>query len=285
MIQKKLSIAFTHAPISDEQRSKAKSAGGDVVQIPIVLCGVVPIYNLPQMKGKKPLNFTGEVLAKIYLGTIGTWDHPDLKAINKELEKELPSTPIAVVHREDSSGTTLIFTDYLSKASGKWKEQFPRGASELKWPVGTGANRNMNLALAVSQTAGAIGYVDLLYARHSSEFKFEYGAIQNHDKTAYLRADAENMTAAAHGSIPEGKEDVIYEVADKPGSKSYPLTGVIYAICYRNQPEATRAQVVDFLRWATHEGQKFSEKMTYAPLPPEFNDRVESQLKLIESSH
>ncbi len=108
MIQKKLSIAFTHAPVSSDQREKAKSCGGEIVQIPIVLCSVVPIYNVAQLKGKRPVNFTGEVLANIFLGNIRTWDHPDIKAINKELD--LPSTPITVVHREDSSGTTLTIS-------------------------------------------------------------------------------------------------------------------------------------------------------------------------------
>jgi len=282
MIQKKISIAFTHAPLSAEQREKAKESGGEVVQIPIVICGVVPIYNVSQLKGKKPLNFTGEVLADIFLGNIRTWDHPNLKAINKDVA--LPPTPITVVHREDSSGTTLIFTDYLSKASSKWREKFPRGKSELSWPLGKGAKRNMYLALEVSQTDGAIGYVDLVHTHLIKEIELEYGAVQNQDKTGFLRADGENMTGAAREAISELQSDLTFEVANKPGPKSYPISGVIYAVCYRTQPEANRAMVVDFLRWAIHQGQEFTEKMNYAPLPPELIERVDQRLKSIDSA-
>jgi phosphate ABC transporter phosphate-binding protein len=286
MIEKKLSIAFTHAPVSHEQREKAKSAGGEVIQFPIVVCGVAPIYNVPQLKGKKPVNFTGEVLAKIFLGTIPTWDHPDLKAINPELAKDLPPTPITVVHREDSSGTTLIFTDFLSKASAKWREKFPKGASEIQWPTGTGVNRNMEVAIRVTQIDGAIGYVDSAYT-HFPEFEtlLGSGAIQNFDKTSYLQANGENMTAAARQAISEVQPDMTFDIAYKPGPKSYPISGVIYAVCYRAQPEATRITLVDFLQWATHQGQDVTEKMSYAPLPPELIERVDKQLKLIGSAH
>jgi phosphate transport system substrate-binding protein len=282
MIEKQLAIAFTHAPISSEKQSKARSVGGEVVQVPIVICGVVPIYNLPELKGKKPVNFTGEVLANIFLGNIKTWDHQDLKAINTDLT--LPPTPITVVHREDSSGTTLIFTDYLSKASAKWRDKFPRGDSKIEWPVGVGAERNMNLSIQVSETKGAIGYVDLLYTHLNKGLEFEYGAVQNHDKTTFLRADADNMTAAAREAISGMQGELMLEIADKPGPKSYPISGVIYAICYRNQSAEAREMVFDFLHWATHEGQEFTEKMNYAPLPAELIPQVDKQLKLHEST-
>jgi phosphate transport system substrate-binding protein len=279
MMQKQLAIAFTHAPMTPEQRNKAKEAGGEVIHVPIVLCSVVPVYNISQLKGKKPINFTGEVLGKIFLGTIRTWNDPELKAINRDLD--LPATPITVVHREDSSGTTLIFTDYLSKACPQWKEKFPRGAAEIAWPVGIGAKRNLNLAIEVANKDGAIGYVDLLYT-HFRELELEYGAIQNADKSAFLRADRENMTAAAQASLADVHDDLTFDPANRPGSKSYPISGVIYAICYRKQPDASRSLVVDFLHWATHEGQEFAEKMSYAPLPPELIGRVDQRLKLID---
>lgn len=278
MIQKQLSIAFTHAPISAEQRNKASLAGGEVVQIPILLCSVAPVYNLSRLKGKKPLNFTGEVLGKIFLGTIKNWNDSELKAINTDVE--LPATPITVVHRAESSGTTLIFTDYLSKASKQWAQKFPRGASEITWPAGKGVERNMNLATEVSRTEGAIGYVDLLYTRFQ-DFELESGAIQNADGTAFIRPTSETMAAAGDVALPEVKDDLVLNVLNKPGAKSYPITGVIYAMCYQVQPESTRSLVVDFMLWASREGQKSVAKMSYAPLPGGLIDRVDQKLKSI----
>lgn len=282
MIQKQFAIAFTHAPISDEQQSKAKAAGSEAIQVPIVICSVVPIYNVKELKGKT-INLTGDVLANIFLGTIKKWDDPALKAINPELASLLPPTPIKVVHRQDSSGTTLIFTDYLSKASAGWKEKFPHGAPEVTWPVGAGANRNMNLAIHVAHTEGAIGYVDFLYT-HVRELEIDYGAVQNGDKTAFLRPNQESMSSAAQAAVHEVQPDLSLDVANKPGAKSYPISGVIYAVCNRNLPEATRANVADFLQWATHEGQQYTEQMSYTAIPTDLIGRIEQQLKLINAA-
>ena len=282
MIQKGVSVAFTHAPISPEQQRKAKEAGGEVIQVPIVVCSVVAIYHVKELKGKKPLNVTGEVLANIFLGKIQNWNHPDLKAINPELASVLPSTPIKVIHRKDSSGTTQIFTDYLFKSSPSWKEKFPNGgASDVNWPVGVGAERNMNLAVQVSQTDGAIGYVDFLYS-HIEELEFDHAAVENADKSAFLRPNMESMAEAAKAAVPGLRPDLSLDVANKPGAKSYPISGVIYAICYRNLPDPTRTDVVDFLHWATHEGQKYTEKMSYTAIPSELSGRIEQQLNLIK---
>jgi phosphate transport system substrate-binding protein len=277
MIQKKASIAFTHAPISEEQRKQAQGAGGDLVQVPILICAVSPIYNVKELKGKKPLNFTGEVLGKIFLGEIKTWNAPEIKAINADVE--LPPTPISVVHRQESSGTTLIFTDYLAKASPSWQAKHSKGVSEIKdWPTGEGVERNLNLAIHVSQKDGAIGYVDFLYT-HFHELELGYGAIQDGAKTAFLRPDQATMTAAAQAALnPKIPEDLVLDVANRPGANAYPISGVIYAICYKDQPADSRALVADFLRWASREGQDSASKMSYAPLPKELTAAVDSRI-------
>lgn len=281
MIQKQLAIAFTHAPLTADQRAKAKAAGGELVQIPIVICSVVPVYNLPELKGKEKVKFTGDILADIFLGNIRKWNDKPLKDLNGKLE--LPATDITVVHRKDSSGTTQIFSNYLSKTSDKWRKQFPQGgASEITWPVGNGATRNLNLAIEVSRTPGAIGYIDLMYTFWPEFSELEHGSIQNHDKTAFVRAEGPSMTAAAKGAITEIQDDLTFDVADKKGDKAYPISGVIYAVCYEKQPEETRALVADFLKWATHDGQQFTEKMSYAPLPQELVEKVDNRLKVVQ---
>jgi phosphate transport system substrate-binding protein len=132
-IDKRYAIGFTHAPLTDEQRKSAQSKGGELIQVPAVICAVVPVYNLKNLNGKAPLKFTAEVLAAIFLGKIEQWNDPALKKLNEGVE--LPDTKITVVHRADSSGTTFIFTDYLQEASPAWKSAFPTPARELKWPV------------------------------------------------------------------------------------------------------------------------------------------------------
>ncbi len=282
LLNRKYDIAFTHAPAIPEQQNKAKEAGGQLLQVPVLICSVVPVYNLPALKGKPPLNFTGEVLGNIFLGKIKTWNHPDLTAINPN--RPLPPTPITVVHRQESSGTTLLFTEYLSKASPSWREKFPRGgSSDPAWPAGEGAKRNLDLAVRVSQVDGAIGYVDLLYT-HFRELETEYGAVQNEDKTAFLRPDRDTMTAAAEAALPDVREDLSLDVADRRGPKAYPISGVVYAVFFKSQPEATRARVYDFLHWATHEGQALTGEMSYAPLPGRLVDLAEQKLKTIVST-
>jgi phosphate transport system substrate-binding protein len=278
LIDKTYAIAFTHAPMSPVQREKARAAGGEVLHVPIVLCAVIPVYNVKELKDKPPLKFTGEVLADIYLGKIKTWNHPTLVELNKDVP--LPPTPITVVHREDSSGTTLLFTDYLASASGEWRERFGTGKAELNWPVGEARPRNLGVAMHVNEKDGAIGYVDRLYASND-EIVLQYGAIQNRDKTAFVRAEAENMTAAAQGTLAEVPEDLTFDLINKPGKDSYPITGVIYAVCYRTQPDPTRKEVGEFLQWATHEGQGYAKKMDYAPLPAELVRRVDQRLQLL----
>jgi phosphate ABC transporter phosphate-binding protein len=278
MIDNKYAIAFTHAPISDEQRQMALKKGGEVLHFPVVLCAVVPFYNLKELKDKPPLHFDGEVLGDIFLGKIDKWNDPALKKLNEGVE--LPDTPITVVHRQDSSGTTLIFTDYLQGASARWKKEMGEASSTVEWPVGEGMERNKGVAVHVSKTDGAIGYVDLLFATAGT-----YGAVQNMDKTAFIHAEPENITAAAQGLIASIPEDLTFKLTNKPGNESYPISGGIWAVCYQNQPKANRQQVPELLQWIMHEGQTHAKDRSYAPLPIELVGRVEQRLKLIKTSN
>jgi phosphate transport system substrate-binding protein len=230
--------------------------------------------------GRSPARTAG-ALADIFLGKITQWNDPALKAANPGVE--LPATKITVVHREDPSGTTLLFAEYLAAVSGAWREKVGPAASVVRWPVGEAAARNLGVATRVDQTEGAIGYVDRLFTSYE-DMELDYGAVQNKDKTAFVRAEPENMTAAVRGILTDIPEDLTFDLADKPGKDAYPISGVIYAVCRQALPPAHRQQVVDFLRWATHEGQPFAAKTDFAPLPPELVARVERRLETIQAA-
>ena len=281
MLDGTYAIAFTHGPVTAEQREKAKAKGSDVVHIPVLLCGVAVVYNVKELNGKEPLKLTGDLLADIFMGKIKEWNDPAIKAINSGVD--LPATKITVVHREDSSGTTQLFTDYLAAVSPTWKEKVGPPASEIKWPVGVGASRNLGVAIKVSETEGAIGYVDRMFTSYG-EINLNAAAILNKDKTGFIRPEPENVTAAAAGNLAEISEELTINLANKSGKDSYPISGVVYAVCFQKQPEATRQQVADFLHWATHEGQPHAARMTYAPLPPELVARTDQKLDAMKAA-
>ncbi len=309
LIDGKFAIAFTHAPLTDEQKKKAKDKGGELVQVPVVFCSVVPIYKLGALKkvrdasnlasavgqaGGLPglwpagwvaetmvetprLKFSAEVLADIFLGKIKRWNDPALQKLNEGVM--LPDTEITVVHREDSSGTTFLFTDYLAGGSSAWKEKHGSAHAKVDWGVGVGKNRSFELVRHVKETEGAIGYVDLVYAAFSG---VGYGSVQNKDKTAFIKAEASKMTAAAEQELPKIRADLSFTLTNKPGKDSYPICGAIWAVCYQKQPTGTRKEVVDFLQWVTHKGQDLTSKI-YAPLPKELVKRVEEKIESIRA--
>jgi phosphate transport system substrate-binding protein len=278
LIDGKYAITFTHAPMSEEQRKTAKGKGGEVVHVPVILCAVVPVYNV-KVKDGKPLKFTGDVLADIYLGKITKWNDPALTQLNQGAE--LPDTKMVVVHRKDSSGTTFIFADYLAGASEAWRREMGPPASELKWRVGEEQDRNHGVASYVQRTEGAIGYVDLL---HAFSGQLPYGSVENKDKTDFIHAEAPNMTAALEEMMPTLPDDLTFTLTNRPGKKSYPICGAVWAVCYQKQPTSTQQKVVDFLQWVTHEGQSFATPMSYAPLPEALVKRVEEKLKSIKAA-
>jgi phosphate transport system substrate-binding protein len=281
MIDKTYAVGFTHAPMTEEQTRQAREKGGEVLHLPVVICAVVPVYNVKALADEGPLQFDGEVLAKIFLGEIDRWNNDAIKKLNPKVADKLPDEKIEVIHRKDSSGTTYIFTSYLYGASDLWKEKMKEPKSEVEWKVGTGAERNQGVAAKVAETEGAIGYVELLHV-YKDGGDHQYGAVQNQEKTAYIHAGPENMTAAAESLGDSLTDELTFDLTNRPGKNSYPICGTIWAVCYKKQPAADRTKVVDFLQWITHDGQKLAAKRTYAPLPDEVVRRVDEKIKSVE---
>ncbi len=270
MIDRNNDFGCTDAPMTDEQLAKARAAGGEVVHVPLVMGGVVPAYNLPGVT--EPLRFTGPVLADIFLGKITRWDDPRLTALNPGVS--LPGREIAVVHRSDGSGTTFIWSDFLAKKSPEWKEKVGVG-TDLRWPVGVGAQKNDGVAGQVGRSPGAIGYVELSFALKSD---IQYGAVENR-AGEFVRASLESVTKAAAGALTDIPDDLRYSLTDAPGAGAYPICGTTWAVCYVAQPPGKGKALADFLRWATHEGQAHVEELQYARLPGGLVKRAERQLE------
>jgi phosphate transport system substrate-binding protein len=240
-------------PMTDEQ---LKSASGPVLHLPTVLGAVVPVYNLADVSD---LKFTGPVLADIYLGKIKKWNDPAIAKVN--LGVKLPATDIAVAHRSDGSGTTFIWVDFLSKVSPEFKSKVGANAS-VNWPVGVGGKGNEGVAGVVSQTPGAIGYVELIYALQN---KIAFGSVQN-AIGEFIKAAPDAVTKAAAGAaIPP---DFRVSITNAPGAGAYPISSFTWILLYQMPSDTARSQImVDFMKWALTDGQKFATDMGYAPVP------------------
>lgn len=246
------------APMTDEELGKLKSP---VFHIPTVLGSVVITYNLPTVT--KPINLTGEVIADIFLGKITKWNAPAIAALNKGVA--LPNQDILVVHRTESSGTTYIFSDYLSAVSAAWKTA-PGKGKELQWPVGLGGKGNDGVTGQVKQTPGAIGYVELAYARQN---KLPYAAIKN-PNGEFVLPTIESTSAAAAGAMAKlpATSDLRVSVVNAPGKGAYPISSMTFILLYQTQTDAAKGKkLVDFLKWALHDGQAMAPALDYAPLP------------------
>jgi phosphate transport system substrate-binding protein len=243
----------TDGPMTEAQ---LKAAPGPILHFPTVLGAVVPVYNLP---GVTDLKLSGAVLGDIYLGKITKWNDRAIAAANPGVT--LPASDIAVVHRSDGSGTTYIFVDYLSKVSPPFKAKVGVSTS-VNWPGGVGGKGNEGVAGLVSQTPGAIGYVELIYARQT---KISYAAVQN-ASGEFVKASPESVTkAAAAAEIPE---DFRVSITNPAGAGAYPISSFTWLLLYQDPTDAKRAGVmVDFLRWAITDGQTFASDLGYAPLP------------------
>ena len=272
MTAQTVDFGCSDGPMSDEQLKKAKQVKGEVVHIPLAMGGVVPAYNLPDVK--EPLKFSGPVLADIYLGNITKWNDPAIQKLNPGVS--LPDMDILVVHRSDGSGTTYIFADYLSKISSKWKDKVGVGTS-VEWPTGTGAKGNEGVAGLVKRSPGSIGYVELIYALSNN---IKYGSVKNKEGE-YISASLASVTAAANASLKNIREDLRYSITDAPGKDSYPIAGTSWAVCYVDNPGAKGKEVRDFFHWCTHDGQQFCEALHYSKLPKGLVERLEKRLALI----
>lgn len=258
-------------------------ASGQILFIPMVAGAVVPVYNLrepstdtqaPPGKAIGPgVAFSGAVLADIFLGKIKTWDDKRITEANPQLK--LPATPITVIHRSDDSGTTAIWVNYLSKVSREWKDRVGEGTSP-KWPVGKEARGNQGVADAVRQTPSSIGYVELAYAVAG---RMTLGSVRN--KAGQLLAPSlSTTTRAVEAALPLIPDDYLAFITNPEGADVYPIAGLTYLLIYSDQsdPDKGRA-LVQFLWWATHDGQRYAPSLLYAPLPRALVGRIERTLK------
>jgi phosphate transport system substrate-binding protein len=250
-------------PMNDEQ---LKSAKVKVVHIPTVMGAVVPAYNVPGVTGE--LKFTPDILAGIFLGKITSWNDAAIQAANKDVK--LPNASIVVVHRSDGSGTTYVFTDYLSKVNADWKNGPGKGTA-IKWPVGLGAKGNEGVAGQIRQVEGAIGYIELIYALQN---KIPYGVVKNAAGN-FVKASLESTTAAAQGvNIPP---DYRVSITNSPNKEAYPISTFTWLLIPEKSADPNKGKIlVNFLNWMLTDGQTKTAALSYAPLPQELVGRVKT---------
>lgn len=253
----------TDGPMSDKQLSESKVK---VVHIPTVMGADVPTYNLPGVT--QELKFSQDAIAGIYLGKITKWNDPYLVKENPGVS--LPDNQILPVYRSDGSGTTYIFTDYLSKISPEWKEKVGKGTS-VKWPVGIGQKGNEGVAGMVRQLPYSIGYVELIYAVQN---KMQFGMVRNKDGK-YVKASTASVTAAAAANTKSIPADYRVSITDAAGAESYPISSFTWLLVPSPAKDAAKGKsIVGFLTWMLDQGQGEAASMSYAPLPKAVADRV-----------
>ena len=264
----------TDSPMNDTELAGAK--GGAIFHIPTVLGGVVITYNLPGIT--QPLKLTGPVVADIFLGKIKKWNDPAVASLNAGVK--LPNDDILVVHRSDGSGTSYVFTDYLTTVSPAWASG-PKKGKEVPWPVGLGGKGNEGVAGQVKQTPGAIGYVELAYAKENA---LPSASIKN-AAGAFIAPSTETITGAAAGVAEKLPPNTDYRlsIVNAPGANAYPISSFTWILAYQNQTDAVKGKkLVDFLRWALTEGEKEATTLNYAPLPASMAAAVTSRLDSIK---
>jgi len=258
------------APMTDDD---LKAAPGALIHIPTVLGAVVLTYNLQGVN--HPLRFSSDVVADIFLGKITKWNDKRIKTDNPDVN--LPATDITVVHRADSSGTSFVFTDYLSKVSAEWKTKV--GADKApKWPVGQGGKGNEGVTGQVKNQPNTIGYVELAYAKPNN---LPVALIKNaSDK--FVEPTIDTVVAAAAASAAITPEDLRVSITNAAGADVYPISSYTYILVYKEQKDATKGKaLVDFLWWGIHDGEKFARDLLYAPLPADIVKRTEVKINSI----
>lgn len=264
----------TDGPMSDEEMSTAK--GGAIMHFPTVLGAVVLGYNVPEISQK--LKLSGDVIADIYLGKIKKWNDPRIATLNAGVA--LPAADILVVHRSDGSGTTYVFTDYLAAVSAEWKRVVGR-AKEVKWPTGIGAKGNEGVAGQVKQTPGAIGYMELAYAKQNN---LAHAAVKNASGN-FVEASIPSISAAAASASLPPNTDYRVSIVNAAGADAYPITSFTWLLIYRNQTDASKAQKLkDYLRWIYTEGEAFAGALDYGPLPGNLTERLTARVDSIQGA-
>ncbi|MFB3815709.1 MAG: phosphate ABC transporter substrate-binding protein PstS [Terriglobales bacterium] len=256
-------------PLSDVQ---LKQMPVPIIQLPTVLGAVVPAYNL---SGVGEIKFTPKALAGIFLGQITKWNDRELASANPGLN--LPDKPIIVIHRSDGSGTTFVWTDYLSKISPEWKSRVGSNTS-VKWPVGLGGKGNEGVAGMVRQMDGAIGYVELIYALQN---KIAFGPVQN-AAGQFVKASLQSTTAAA-ASVKSIPADFRVSITNPPGKDAYPISSFTYLLVPKQwRDTAKRTALVNFLNWMLDQGQGIAQQLNYAPLPREWQEKERAAIKQVQ---
>jgi len=270
--ERTVDFGATDAPMSGSELAKVK---GTMLHIPMTLGAVVVAYNVPGVA--TGLKLTPETLSGMFLGTIKTWNDPKLVSLNPGVK--LPNTPITVAYRTDGSGTTAVFTEYLAKVSVDWKSKVGAGKS-VKFPVGLGAKGNEGVTGLVKGTPGAIGYLELAYAKQNN---LAVAAIRN-KVGKFVIPTPEGSTSAASGNEIPG--DLCLSITDGPGAKDYPISSFSYILVYQDQQDGTKGKVLaDFLWWAIHDGQKFAAALDYAPLPTkDMVPKIEAKLRTLKAA-
>ena len=262
----------TDGPMNDEQLKGSKV--GAIIHVPVVMGADVPAYNVPGVT--QELKFTPEALAGIFLGKITSWNDPAIQKANPDVK--LPNQNINVVHRSDGSGTTYIWTDYLSKISPEWKGGPGTGAS-VKWPVGIGGKGNEGVAGTIRSVDGAIGYVELIYALQN---KITYGSVRNSSGN-FIKASVDSVTAAA-GSL-QVPADLRYSLTNPPGKDAYPISGTTWLLIPIKPKDAAKGKiVVDFAKWILGPGQEMCASLTYAKLPSTLDSKALDNLKKVQAA-
>jgi phosphate transport system substrate-binding protein len=250
-------------PMSDEQIKAFadKHEGSGILHFPTVLGAAVPTYNIPGVTAA--LNFTPEALAGIFLGRITKWNDPSIAGANKGVN--LPANDIVVVHRSDGSGTSYIWTDYLSKVSDDWKNKVGKGTS-VNWPVGLGGKGNEGVTGLIKQTPNSIGYVELIYAAQNN---IAYGAVKN-ASGAFVKADLAGVSAAAAAAAKTIPDDFRVSITNPPGKTAYPISSFTWLLIPAKITDAAKRDALKgFLKWALTDGQNYAENLSYAKLPKE----------------
>jgi phosphate transport system substrate-binding protein len=257
-------------PMTDDQLKEAKFK---VLNIPTVMGAVVPAYNVPGVTGE--VKFTPEALAGIFLGTISKWNDKAITGPNPGMN--FPDQEIIVVHRSDGSGTSFIWTDYLSKISADWKSQVGSGTS-VKWPKGLGGKGNEGVAGSVRQLKGAIGYVELIYAVQNN---ISFGSVKNSSGN-FLKASLEGVTAAA-ASAPKMPADFRVSITNAPGKDAYPISSFTWLLIPAESKDPAKGKILaDFLNWMVTDGQKMTSALSYAPLPDNVVQKVKKAIKEVK---
>jgi len=256
-------------PMTDEQLSQAKTK---ILHIPTVLGAVVPAYNVPGVTGE--IKFTPEVLANIFLGKITNWNDPAIAKANPGVN--FPNQSIIVIHRSDGSGTTYIFTDYLSKVSSEWANSVKKGTT-VSWPLGLGGKGNEGVAGQIRQLQGSIGYIELIYAVQNN---IPYGSVKNAAGT-FVKASLDGVTEAA-ASAKSMPADFRVSITNAPGKTAYPISSFTWLLIPVQSKDANKGKVLsDFLNWMVSDGQKMTTQLTYAPLPENVADKVKAAIKQV----